>query len=91
MQNSTIADNAGTLGTPAGAVYTNEILAGAIALTNDTIVDNSGTATGGISAPDGFTPVIAGNTIVAANTASGSASAGPDCLGPIADAPAVTT
>ena len=87
VQNSTIADNAGTLGTPAGAIYTNEILAGAIALTNDTIVDNSGTATGGISAPAGFTPVIAGNTIVAANTASGGASAGPDCVGPIADAP----
>ena len=28
VQNSTIADNAGTLGTPAGGIYTNEILAG---------------------------------------------------------------
>ncbi|HET7049325.1 MAG TPA: choice-of-anchor Q domain-containing protein [Solirubrobacteraceae bacterium] len=87
VQNSTIADNAGTLGTPAGAIYTNEILAGAIALTNDTIADNSGTAAGGISTPVGFTPVIATNTIVAANTASDHASSGADCLGPIADGP----
>jgi hypothetical protein len=87
VQNSTLADNAGTLGTPAGAIYTNEILAGAIALTNDTIANNSGTAGGGISTPVGFTPVIATNTIVAANTASDHASSGPDCLGPIADGP----
>ena len=86
VQNSTIADNAGTLGTPAGAIYTNELLAGAITLTNDTITGNSGSTTGGVSTLAGATTVMASNTIVAANTAPAYAASGPDCVGPITDA-----
>src|SRR5689334_8506654 len=87
VQNSTIAENEATFGAPAGALYTNETLSGAIALTNDTITGNGGTTTGGISTPAGVTTVSASNTLVAGNTAPGNATTGPDCVGPIADAP----